>query len=389
MKMKRLIFSRKGRMDMHRKKNRARSFVTLSPECGNIELVKDLGQIPYMLWEKYGYKAIIVNNKVDLEGPNVECVKGVSLVHIPIVLGSSGLTGAIYLLFHSREIDWLSLHHAGRRSLYWSRLYKLCNPKGRVYLKLDLDFRSCDNYDNDLWERKIFAKNTKVADLVTVESIAVRDRILPYAKGPVRLLGNGYQKTEEGVDVFGERENLFLTVGRLGTQQKATEILLEAFAESAKEHDWKLKLIGSVEKGFEPIKETFFHEHPELLERVIFAGERNDRCTLYQEYCRAKVFVLPSRWESFGLVIPEALSCGCRVIVSDQVPPMEEATNKGRYGRVVPKEDKKALAEAMIQETKEIYGSGLYQEIASYAEQQFSWDRICEKLQEYMEENGL
>lgn len=371
---------------MHKKKDVAKTFVTLSPECGNIELVKDLGQIPYMLVKKYGYKASIINSYVNLNGPNTECVKGVSLTHIPVILKSSSFTGALYLLFHARSIDWLNLHHAGRRSLYWSRIYKFCNPGGKVYLKLDLDFRSCDKYDRDMWERVIFMKNIKIADLVTVESAAVQKRLLPYSKDSVRLLGNGYYQTENKTDVSGERENVFLTVGRLGTRQKATEILLEAFAESAAEHNWNLKLIGSVEPEFEPVKEAFFRAHPDLTGRVQFAGERDDRDALYQEYCRAKVFVLPSRWESYGLVIPEALSCGCRVIISDRIPPMEEMTNKGKYGRIVPGEDVKALSEAMVQESKENYSSDLSKEIAAYAKLQFSWDRICEQLQGYLEE---
>ena len=207
-------------------------------------------------------------------------------------------------------------------------------------------------------------------------------------RSPVLLLGNGFYEAGDKADISRERENLFLTVGRLGTKQKATEILLEAFAESADKHNWQLKLIGNVEPEFETVKKAFFRTHPELLGRVHFAGVCEDRSALYQEYCKAKVFVLPSRWESYGLVVPEALSCGCRVIVSDQIPPMQEHTNNGKYGRVVPAEDRSALSEALVMETKETYNSTISQEIANYAASHFSWDRICEELQEYLEENS-
>ena len=76
-----------------------------------------------------------------------------------------------------------------------------------------------------------------------------------------------------------------------------------------------------------------------LKERVIFAGEIKERETLYSEYCHAKVFVLPSRWESFGISCGEALSCGCRLIITNTIPPANEMTNSGKFGSIIDAEN--------------------------------------------------
>ena len=49
------------------------------------------------------------------------------------------------------------------------------------------------------------------------------------------------------------RKNIILTVGNLGTYEKATDVLLEAFAMYAvrsKNTDWSLRLIGTVDESF-------------------------------------------------------------------------------------------------------------------------------------------
>lgn len=356
-------------------------FVTLSPECRNIELVKDVGQIPYVLGAEHDdIETSIIACDIKEDGPNLQNVPGLNLIHIKKLFRNTALTGVVYLLFHARKIDWLSMHHAGRRSYYWTRLYKLLNHKGKAYLKLDLDYRSCDMYDSDKQERKIFEKNMKVMNLVTVESQSIKERIQKYSCQEIEVLGNGYCKTESEPDILQEREGTFITVGRLGTQQKATEILLEAFAKSAKEHSWKLKLVGTIDKGFEHAVDSFFSSYPELRQRVVFTGEIKSRHMLYDEYCKAKVFILASRWESFGIVSVEALACGCRLIVSDQVPPAKEMTRDGEYGQIVPADNVEALKDALVKATKEQTGQDKILEIKEYANKQFSWSFICDLL---------
>src|SRR4029079_8151257 len=61
----------------------------------------------------------------------------------------------------------------------------------------------------------------------------------------------------------------------------------------------------------------------------------------------ADCLVLPSRNESFGMVVPEALAAGLPVLVSDRVGASDLVT-EGRNGWVVRAGDARALAERML-----------------------------------------
>lgn len=362
------------------------SFVTLYPRGTNVELAKDVGQIPYALGKYKDIDSSLACCFVEQDGANKSVLEGLSFHKLKTVLKSPSISGLVFLLKNSKSIDWLNIYHCGRRAYYWTKVYKFLNPQGKVYLKLDLDFMSCDVFDSNEKERKLFKKVTGAIDLVSVESQAVLDRIQKYAGCELKLISNGYNELDEEIDFTGSRENRFITVGRLGTEQKATDVLLEAFVKTADKHNWILELVGTVEPEFEPVKQKFYEENPGMKERVIFTGPISDRSKLYYKYAQSKVFVLPSRWESFALVGPEALSCGCRMILSEGIPPMYEVTNNEKYGRIVPIDNADVLADAMLEATKHEYNEEEVKEIVAYAKEHFSWGKICEKLYDYLKE---
>lgn len=78
-----------------------------------------------------------------------------------------------------------------------------------------------------------------------------------------------------------------------------------------------------------------------LLDRVRFLGTRRDVAELMSA---ADVFVLPSAWEGFGLVVAEAMACE-RVVVATDCGGVREIM--GLTGYLVNPEDPKALAQAL------------------------------------------
>jgi glycosyltransferase involved in cell wall biosynthesis len=68
---------------------------------------------------------------------------------------------------------------------------------------------------------------------------------------------------------------------------------------------------------------------------------------LADELRRADCLVLPSRNDSYGMVVPEALACGLPVLISDMVG-AKELVEPGRNGWIVPAGDAAPLAEQMI-----------------------------------------
>ena len=82
-----------------------------------------------------------------------------------------------------------------------------------------------------------------------------------------------------------------------------------------------------------------------LGEMVLFLGKR-DQNTLPYYYSAAEVVVMPSHYESFGMVALEAMACGTPVIAS-QVGGLAFLVKDGETGFFVPAQDPEALAEKL------------------------------------------
>lgn len=360
-------------------------FSTVFFECSNMELVKDVAQIPCTLARLYDIQAELVTSYVSENGANLSAVAELKLHHFPMIKNEK-VTGLFFLLRYARSIQWLNIYHIDKKSYYWSKLYKFLNPKGHIYLKMDIDFRMCDDFEQNADRREVLQKCANVVDIVSAESVRALNRVKPFVKKKIELIPNGYCISNCAELDTIERKNVFLTVGRLGTRQKATENLLQAFALCADKIDWNLRLVGNIEESFKSYIEDFFYQNPKLRKRIKFIGTLNDRVAIDAEYRQAKVFVLPSRWESFGLVLTEAMANGCRLLATDVVPPILELTDKERFGTIVPPDDVRALADAMVESTKADYSKKEIQKIMDYAKENFSWDAICEKLYIKMQE---
>jgi glycosyltransferase involved in cell wall biosynthesis len=128
-----------------------------------------------------------------------------------------------------------------------------------------------------------------------------------------------------------------IAAGRL-THQKGHDLLIDAFAASAAAREMDLVIVG---QG--PL-EGALRVRAEVLgvgERVRFPGFQANP---WAWFSRARLFVLPSRWEGFGNVVAEALACGVPTLVTDcDFGPREQVVH-GKSGWVVAAGDASALA---------------------------------------------
>ena len=121
--------------------------------------------------------------------------------------------------------------------------------------------------------------------------------------------------------------------------RKGFDLLLEAFARVAAEVPAaRLRLVGP--RG----------DSAHLLERYpslpVEAAGPTDQRGLAVEFRRADCLVLPSRNDSYAMVVPEALSSGLPAIVSEMVG-AKDLIQEGRNGWIVPVEDVHALEDRM------------------------------------------
>jgi len=65
-------------------------------------------------------------------------------------------------------------------------------------------------------------------------------------------------------------------------------------------------------------------------------------------YVASDLLVLPSDYEPFGLVVNEAMLCGCPAVASDRVGARYDLVSEGETGCVFPCGDIEALAQILL-----------------------------------------
>jgi glycosyltransferase involved in cell wall biosynthesis len=136
-------------------------------------------------------------------------------------------------------------------------------------------------------------------------------------------------------------ERTFLFSGSL-IGRKGVDLLAAAFARLAQEVPHaKLKIVGEGE-----LREAVTQVLRSGSEQVEFVGFR-DWDQLPGEYASADVLCVPSRYDGWGLVVPEGLASGLPVIASDRMGAALEFVESGRNGWLVRAGDVEALLEAM------------------------------------------
>ncbi|HKV90315.1 MAG TPA: glycosyltransferase family 4 protein [Thermoplasmata archaeon] len=115
--------------------------------------------------------------------------------------------------------------------------------------------------------------------------------------------------------------------------------------------------------------------------RVRMPGFVADERLLAAAFREARLFVLPSEYEAFGLVLLEALAQGTPVVAS-RVGGIPEFLEDGKAGRLVPPNDPNALAEALLALWDD---PAARQRFGEYGRDQvvprFTWERVVDELE--------
>jgi glycosyltransferase involved in cell wall biosynthesis len=148
--------------------------------------------------------------------------------------------------------------------------------------------------------------------------------------------GMGVAPQPVGTGTVTCRSSLFL--GRLEIRQKGIDLLLSAFAMMPASESGTLTLAGDG-RGEGRVRELV--SQLDLGERVKIIG-RVEGPDKWRLLASAQVVVMPSRWETFGLVALEAFSVG-RPVVAFDIPCLREVVRSDR-GRLAPPGDVAALA---------------------------------------------
>lgn len=368
-------------------------------EFGEEHLGKDVFLIPYHLGKQLGYDVTIVYPRTKTNDNIPKSLKGVRLIplnyrkDLPFLPFWKHLNFYIYLLRHVKSINLLMRFHLSTHTEFMTIFYKLLNRKGKVYVKLDINADALEemygNQKNTLkrrihgWIEAFFIRKS---DCFSCETSIAFQRLKESAFAQLQF-GNKLQLVPNGFDElllqslniqersFEEKENLIITVGRLGTTQKNTEMLLWAL-NKVKLNDWKVCLIGTIDPRIEQIIEAFYKENPDKLESVKFVGAIFDKTELWEYYNRAKVFVLTSDWESYALVLNEAKRFR-NYIVSTEVGACKDLIEEEKYGVSLAINDVAGLADVL---NDIITGKRDIDVYKGYDMNELSWETQSKKL---------
>jgi glycosyltransferase involved in cell wall biosynthesis len=155
---------------------------------------------------------------------------------------------------------------------------------------------------------------------------------LPYFSDLKRFTNSGRRE---------HSERTFLFSGSL-IHRKGVDLLAAAFVEVAREFSWvRLQVIGDGE-----LRELLEHALRPVRERVEYVGFR-EWDELPEAYASADVLCVPSRYDGWGLVVPEGLASGLPVIATDRMGAALEFVETGRNGWLIPAGDQSVLVKAM------------------------------------------
>jgi D-inositol-3-phosphate glycosyltransferase len=194
------------------------------------------------------------------------------------------------------------------------------------------------------------------------------DRFSPMPRGQARAtLG------------LAPNQNILLFVGRI-QRLKGLEVLVRAFAKLG-DLDARLLVVGG-QPGTSPESREIARLHHlvaklGIADRTGFVGAvAHEQLPLY--YSAADVTVMPSSYESFGLVAVESLACGTPVVAT-RVGGLTSIVHDGETGLLVPWRDAQMFAESL---RRVLEDADWRRRLAANARESvlgYGWDRVADE----------
>lgn len=150
----------------------------------------------------------------------------------------------------------------------------------------------------------------------------------------------------EEVHQGGHPYRRVISVGRYA-YQKGYDLLLKAWRTVEERYpDWSLDIYGSHDGGMGEFEQLQRQIEILGLKTVSLHSATTD---IYSSYLESDIYVSSSRFESFGLVLVEAMACGLPVVGFGSPYGPASIIKDGSTGVLVPPHDTQKLAEAICQ----------------------------------------
>ena len=360
-------------------------------------LTKDMCAYPYYLGKDHGWSCTYAyfTNGTPLKNAQFEQYCALKCLGKAENYKKQRRIAAEYLRQHVKDLDVLCCFNYGGASYSLPRLAKRLNPAIKTYIKLDMNESGFSHFYDGTFLRKIkivpeYWKSYAV-DLFTVEN-----RSFYKVLKEMRLFKNRIEYLPNAVSLFGvdlgkisrpkQKENILLTVGRLGKHVKNNELLVEAIRKVDRNlfNDWKFLFVGSAEAHFVEYVKRICASDAWMAEHLVLFGKINDRMRLYELYAKAKIICMTSRSESFCIALMEAMFFGAYPVVTNFGSIVNDLMDDGKYGMISPQEDVTALTAALEKIAGVDNFPRLSQDVEEFARGHFSYGLWLGKLNGYL-----
>ena len=272
---------------------------------------------------------------------------------------------------HIHEYDAIMLFHYGSTAWKLARLCKKHNPNIVVYVKLDMGIGGFNHFCNNgpfqtikNWFEKI---KSSYVDVFTVETKSYYEALKKTSvfKNRIEYLPNGVSLLDIDLTELDTlpKENIVVTVGRLGTYEKNNSLLLNAIKNLPIElvKNWEFLLIGPSTQEFSKEVALFKEKNPAIANCINMTGEINNRNTLYSYLRRAKIICMTSLSESTCISTLEGMYFGTYPVITNYSDFTLDTTNNNKVGCIVENKNINALVSSLkyIMSDDNLYCKGL------------------------------
>lgn len=177
------------------------------------------------------------------------------------------------------------------------------------------------------------------------------------------------------------KENVILAVGRINAwRTKGFDLLIRAWDKIASNYpEWKLRIIGKGSTASIDFLKGLITCSFRQIEFVPFTKD------IEEEYKKASIFVLSSRYEGWGLAMIEAMSQGCAVVACDYKGRQAEAITDRVNGLLCEVESEEDIARKVSQLIEDEGLRTTLQQNAIHAVDYYHEDKVAERLERLIE----
>jgi glycosyltransferase involved in cell wall biosynthesis len=271
-----------------------------------------------------------------------------------------------------------------------AKLFLVLNPDAKIIIKLDGNLAHLKNLQTS-YE---IAPNSRLQQHYYYRNLLdIADAVIYETRGVGRILTQtpflGLAPSEKYVNIFNglsdsqvrkivdpsltpvHREKVIIFSGRLSSPQKNVELI---FRSDPVPEGWSIRFIGGVDEKFSKVIDGYRQNDQNFDRKYQFIGEVTDKSKYFRELCRGRILLLSSAWEGFPMVYAEAHYFGLHIVTTD-VSGSDEATDGGRIGTIIPRNDPIALREALHSVCSNANLHQLTEAGRAYGSRHFIWEQ--------------